>query len=270
MGKLLRIEIIKTFSSNTFRSLISLHLILFLLVVLAISKIDVSFGLFSVDALFQFPHVYDFFAWIASWFNIFLAIIGIVLVSNEFRFGTFKQHIIDGLNREQLVMGKVQVLLIIAVYGILLVLISSLVSGVIMGEDLSGSAMFKNIDILFVYFLQTLSYIAMGLFFAVLFKNNALAIITFILYLFPGEVIIRKLLFSDIQRYFPAKLISDLTPFPEYVSESLQGPGAASQMNFPMQAEPALSQATSVGMAIFYFIFFVGLAYWLLKARSFD
>jgi len=269
MGKLLRIEIIKTFSSNTFRTLITLHLVFFLLVILAISKIDMSVGVFSVDALFQFPHVYDFFAWVSSWFNILLAIIVIVLVSNEFRFGTFKQHIIDGLNREQLIAGKIQVLFIIAVYGFLLVLVSSLVSGFLMDSESMEKEMFQ-LDILFVYFLQTLSYVAMGLFFAILFRNNALSIITFILYLFPGEVIIRKLLFSDYERFFPAKLISDLTPFPEYVSENLSPQGTAGTMNLPVEAEPALSQSTALGLSGFYFIFFIGLAYWLIKTRSFD
>jgi hypothetical protein len=269
MGKLLRIETIKTFSSNTFRTLITLHLVFFLLVVLAISKIDISVGVFSVDALFQFPHVYDFFAWVSSWFNILLAIIVIVLVSNEFRFGTFKQHIIDGLNKEQLIAGKIQVLFIIAIYGFLLVLVSSMVSGFLMGSASFEKEMFE-LDILLVYFIQTLSYVAMGLFFAILFRNNALSIITFILYLFPGEVIIRKLLFSDYERYFPAKLISDLTPFPEYVSENLGPQGTANTIDLPMKAEPALSQSTALGLAGFYFILFIGLAYWLIKTRSFD
>ncbi|MGM0497187.1 MAG: ABC transporter permease [Bacteroidota bacterium] len=269
MRKLLRIEAIKTFSSNTFRSLITLHLVFFLLVILLISKIDISLGVFSVDALFQFPHVYDFFAWVSSWFNILLAIIIIVLVSNEFRFGTFKQHIIDGLNHEQLITGKVQVLFIIAVYGFLLVLVSSMISGLIMGSGSEGNELFQ-LDILFVYFLQTLAYVSMGLFFAVLFRNNALSIVSFILYLFPGEVIIRKLFFPAFERYFPAKLISDLTPFPEYVSESLGGPNSANQMDFPMATEPALSLSTSLGMTAFYFVLFIGLSYWLLKSRSFN
>jgi hypothetical protein len=77
-------------------------------------------------------------------------------------------------------------------------------------------------------------------------------------------------LFSDYERFFPAKLISDLTPFPEYVSENLGPQGAAGTMNLPVEAEPALSQSTALGLSGFYFIFFIGLAYLLIKTRSFD
>lgn len=266
MGKLLKIESIKTFSSNTFRTLISLHLIFFLLVILTLSKIDISMGTFSVEKLYQFPHVYDFFAWISSWFNILLAIIVIVLVSNEFRYRTFKQHIIDGLSREDLIIGKINMLLIIAVYGLILVFLASLVSGFIVNGD--DTSFYRGMDILLIYFVQTLSYISMGLLFAILFRNNALAIITFILYLFPGELIIRKLFFPSVENYFPAKLISDLTPFPEYVTQGFSMQGLSGQMNVNTQVEHTLSQGQSVIISVVYLIVFLGISYWLMKKRN--
>lgn len=269
MKKLISIEAIKTFSSNTFRTVIALHLLFFVLVVLGISRINFSTGDFSIDQLYAFPNVWGFFTWIASWFNVLLTVLIIVMVGNEYKFNTFKQQYIHGLTPGELLSGKIINIIYIALYALLLVIVASLVSGFISSSETTFNEIFVNSGIIFIYFIQAVAYMSLGMFMAVLFRNNALAIIVFFLYLFPGEIILRKWLFPMFENYFPAKIISSLTPLPEVIGERInQAQDMAQELHGTQIAEEAISQPLIVSLAIGYFLLFSGLSYWLLKSRS--
>ena len=259
MNKLLKVEWIKTISSNTFRTILSLHFLFFILVALGISRIDISTGRFSIESLYSFPHVWEFFTWIASWFNILLAILIIVLVSNEFRYNTFRQHVVNGLARGELLAGKMITLLYIAIYALALVIVASLVSGSIFTSEIVVADVLNRADIVFVYFVQAISYMSMGFLIA----------IVFILYLFPGELILRKLIFPGIENYFPARVISGLTPLPEVVNQNIS---QAQQMMQGMQGsvtvDEGMTQPVSVLIALGYFVLFTAISYLILKKRS--
>lgn len=218
MKKLFRIELCKILNYTSFRVILGLHLALFFLVIIITSQIEISVPGFKMRNLFQFPYVWESFSWIASWFNLLLAILVIVLVGNEFSFNTFRQHVIDGLSRNDLFLGKGIVILLIAVYGFLLVLLSSLIFGFIFSKDISFAIVFKNSYLLIVYFIQAIAYMTMGLFLAILLKNNALSIVIFILYFALIEPIIRSFFSQGVRRFFPVKIISNLTPAPEFLT----------------------------------------------------
>ena len=268
MRRVIQVENIKTFSSNSFRVIISLHLLFFILVLLSLSRIELSMGEFSVSCLFSFPALWEFFPWIASWFNLLLAVLIIVLTCNEFRYNTFRFQIMNGFHQGHLLAGKVYIMVVIALYALLLVILSGLVSGAIQQGGSGFSIHMSGFNHVGIYFLQTLAYMSLALFFAVLLRNNALAIVVFMLYLFPGEVILRKLLFSGVEAYFPAKLIGDLTPLPSLFTEQISLiPGADVQMS--QQASNMLSLSQGAGFAVLYTLVFLTATYLILKNRSF-
>ena len=269
MRRLIAIENIKTFSSSTFRVILSLHFLFFILVVLSISRIEVSLGHFSIARLYQFPNVWGFFSWVASWFNILLSVLVIVLVCNEYRFFTFRQQIMNGLQERHLLLGKVYMLFVIAVYALLLVVVSGIVAGILSesgGFSLSSLTGFGEV---MKYFLQTLAYMSMAMLFAVLLRNNGLTIVIFFLYLFPGEVIIRSLIFPNAKEYFPAKIISDLTPLPSIFSDQTAN---IQNMGMNMQTLPAKEAAMSSGLhailVMGYIALFLLITYLLLRRRT--
>ena len=267
MNKLIQVENIKTFSSNTFRVIISLHLLFFVLILLSISRIEISLGEFSVSRLYQFPNVWEFFPWVASWFNLLLAVLIIVLVCNEFRYKTFRLQIMNGMHEGHLTLGKIYIILVIAFYALLLVLVSGLVSGWLNGGGESGLFNVSGFQNVGIYFLQTVAYMSLAFLFAVIFRSNGLSIIFFILYLFPGEVIIRNLIFPSVEKYFPAKLISDLTPFPSmFTSQMTSLQGETLMMGGP--TGQAISTAQSAGFAMLYVLVFLGVSFLILRKRS--
>lgn len=266
-------EYTKIWSYTAFRVIILLHFILFFLVVLVTSRLDITIPGFSTDYLYQFPNIWEFFPWVASWFNLLLAILIIVMTGNEYTFRTFRQHVIDGLSRSDLLTGKVFLIITIAVYSMLMVLLFSLLFGFIFTRDMTAGLFVKKTYILLVYFVQAVAYMSTGFLLAILFRNTALAIILFILYRLIIEPVFRLFFPPEARLYFPMKVISNLTPMPEFLSISSGNkadPGNVDTLNLReigILAED-LPVYLNLLLALGYTALFIGLAWLLLRRRN--
>jgi len=273
MKKLLILEKIKALSYPAFRTLMIIHFLLFFLVVLVVSRVHFSIPGFSIKGLYQFPNIWEFFPWVASWFNIFLTIVLITLVGNEFAFKTFRQNVIDGLSRNDLIRGKLILIFTIAIYTFLMVLIAILIFGIIFTKDFSIDIIFENSYLILVYFVQAIGYMTLGLLFAVIFRNNALSIIMFLLY-FPVEGIIRLFFKTEYRPYFPLKIISNLTPKPEFLTiaseKSYTNSSGTSSLDFSEIGilPEDLPLGITLVMAAGYIGFFIALSTFLLNRKS--
>jgi ABC-2 type transport system permease protein len=273
MRSILLNEITKIWSYTAFRTIILLHFILFLLVVLVTSRLDITVPGFSTDYLYQFPNIWEFFPWVASWFNLLLAILIIVMTGNEYSFRTFRQHVVDGFSRSQLLSGKAFLMLMIGIYSLLMVLLFSLIFGFIFTSDYSGGAFIRKTYILLVYFVQAIAFMSAGFFLAVLFRNTALAIILFILYRLIIEPVMRLFFPPEARLYFPMKVIANLTPMPEFLSISSgkrPSGGGVDTLSFRemgLMAED-LPVLVNLMLAIGYTAIFITLAWWLLRKRN--
>ena len=266
-------EITKIWSYKAFRTIILLHFFLFFLVVLVTSRIDITIPGFSTDYLYRFPNIWEFFPWIASWFNLLLAILIIIMTGNEYTFRTFRQHVVDGLSRSQLVSGKGFLILMVAVYGLLMVLMFSLIFGFIFSSDYSGGVFVQKTYVLLVYFVQAVAYMTVGFFLAVLFRNTALAIVIFILYRLIIEPVLRLFFPSQARLYFPMKVISNLTPTPEFLSISSgnqPGTDAVDSLSFREMGLIAedLPVYLNLILSLAYIAIFIALAVLLLRKRD--
>lgn len=244
------------------------------MVVIVTSKIDIAVPGFSMRNLFRFPDVWASFAWIASWFNILLAIMVIVLVGNEFSFRTFRQQIIDGLKVDDLIIGKGFVIFLIAVYGLLLVFLSGAVFGIIFSHDFKFVDLFSKSYLLAVYFVQAIGYMVIGMLFAVIFRNNSLSIIMFLLYFIFIEPIIRKFFSPEVRQFFPVKIISHLTPPPEVLTiaseKTIENTAGSSNLDFESIGliSHQLSHVVTLILALLFIALFVFLVFWIMRKRD--
>ncbi|MEE4196430.1 MAG: hypothetical protein V2I54_02190 [Bacteroidales bacterium] len=274
MKKLFQLEKIKTLSYPAFKTLMIIHFILFFLVVLVVSRIHFSIPGFSVKGLYQFPNIWDFFPWVASWFNLFLAIVVILLVGNEFSFRTFRQNVINGLSRGDLITGKLIMIVTIAVYTFLMVLLAILIFGLIFTKDFTLAMMFEKSYFLLIYFIQAVGYMVLGMLIALIFRNNALSIIMFILYFAILEPIVRVLFKAEARRFFPAKIISNLTPTPEFLTMTSEKPYTSSSGKSPLDFHEIglVPENLSIGITLIlatgYIGFFIGLSYLITHKRN--
>jgi len=274
MKKLFELEKIKTLSYPAFKTLMIIHFLLFFLVILVTSRVHFTIPGFSVRGLYQFPNIWGFFPWVASWFNLFLAIVVILLVGNEFSFRTFRQNVIDGLSRNDLIGGKLILILAIAIYTFIMVLLAVLIFGLIYTRDLSFEIIFKNSYLILIYFIQAIGYMSMGILVAIIFRNNALSIIMFILYFALIEPIIRLFFKAEVRRFFPMKIISNLTPLPEFLTiaserkyTSASGESYLDLTEMGLLPEN-LSLGTTVFLAVGYIGFFIALSTVLINRRN--
>ena len=114
----------------------------------------------------------------------------------------------------------------------------------------------------------------LGLLFSIIFRNNALSIIMFILYFFPIEPIIRAIFKADARRFFPMKIISNLTPTPEFLTMTSEKTytNASGKSSLDLSEIGILPKnlplGITVALAAGYIGFFIALSYLLINRKN--
>lgn len=177
-----------------------------------IKKGGVPFDLFP----YNFPKVYQTFAWVSSFLLYFPGMLMILIISNEYSFKTHRQNIIDGLSRQQFITAKIFVGLIIA----LLTTILSFIFSIGFGLNFRGSISFEGSEYILYGFVQSLCYIFLAIILAVLLRRSGLAIAIFFLYGLIFETLIGTtidhFIFNapTIWYYMPLQASDVLIPIP--------------------------------------------------------
>ena len=226
MKKLLRIEMIKVLPYGVFQVLGILYLISFILsiIILPQIKLETSINesgtdLLDLPSMFSFPVIWDTYAYLAAKSNIYLAILVIFLAGNEFSYLTFRQQVITGLSRSDLLNGKVLTIFSITLANMVVIFLAGILYGVIFTSGYSGLDVVSHLPSLGIYFLQAVSYMLMALMLAVWLRNKTLAIVVLLVWSVILEplirLVLRKYIWVKIGLFFPVRVISRLSPFPE-------------------------------------------------------
>ncbi len=273
MKRLLQIEFIKLYTYAGFWVPAIFWIILYILSLFIVTQINIQLPGLETKSLFAFPHLWNITTWIASWFNLLLAIMIMIFTSNEFSFRTFRQHVIDGFSRGELFKGKALLMGVFSVAGVVLVLISTLILGIFFNTSETWPGILDKIYLPFVYFVQAFAYMSIALMIALLFKNIALSIITFLLYFLMIEPIIRLFLPDEILVFFPMKVISNLTPLPDIFHFSTQTQFYTTVNGQVISSEPPpppfeLPLWGNTLVSIAYIVIFLGISWWILKKKK--
>ena len=216
--KLIHIEQIKVLNYNPFRITFALYFIFFTLGILIYPKIDNEIPVISISDLFRFPDVWLFLTWITEPYNVMLALIVIMITTKEFNNHTFKTQIIFGLSRNELLIQKFLSIILLALFATLLVGLTSVTLGLIYSYKLTFKIAMENAWILGSYLLAAFGYMTIGLLIALLIKNTALSLLTFLaLRVFIEPVIFLIIKDYDTKWYLPFRTITRLTPVPDLI-----------------------------------------------------
>lgn len=172
-------------------------------------------GINLLDQAYSFNKVWDNMGWWTSIFVMFITILTITLISNEYTFRTQRQNIIDGLTRLESYHAKWMMVIAFALFTTAYTFIVGLMFG--MAND-SMSNFPGDIIKLFYVFVLSLNYYGFGLLLAYLFKRSGIAIGIFFLY----NMIVEKILQSFVNWRFnteafnllPLQASDELLPFP--------------------------------------------------------
>lgn len=259
MKNLIAIEWMKLKRLATMKVILIIYALTVPLIYFCLSYIKI--GPFELpESIYQFPECYNYVAYIASWFNLLVGVIIMVFTSNEIKYKTQRQNVIDGLSKRDVIFAKFGIVFLFSVAVTLYVALVGMIFGLIHSNDMSE--IFSGFEQIGAYFLTTLGYFSFAFFFANMVRMQALAIILYIFSTFI-ESIIGFVIAKEYSQFFPLTTFSNLIPFP-------YKPPMLEQME-NMQEVPEqfmLGQGWSAVFAVFYIICFVLISYWVIKRRD--
>ena len=256
MLDLIKIEYKKLIPYRTFWVIFGLFFIFTPIVFYGAGQIKIDGFPISFETMYNFPDVWNNITYIASWFNLLIGMLLVILVCNEFSFKTFRQHVIDGQDKADFIISKVILMTTFALFSTIYLLIVGALFGFISG----GGEFLTDIKYLMIYFIQSLGYMSVGLLIAVLIRSSALAIISFLSSILI-ESIIRSMVPDFVDQYFPMKIISNLTPFPTPKGLLVE------EMRNSIILDPLPLNTTLIVAMVYIFIFW-GLSYLLLTKKD--
>jgi ABC-2 type transport system permease protein len=202
--RLLHIEQIKLLNYNPFRITLGIYFLAFALGLLIYPAVDKEIPVISLSDLFRFPDVWLFLTWITEPYNILLALVIIMITTKEFSNHTFKTQLVFGLSRTELLLQKLMLIVVLALFATLLLGATSLTLGLIYSYKLTFHIALDNTYILVMYFISSVAYMSMGLLVALLIKNTAMSLLTFLAFrTFLDPVLFLILRKTEVKWYLP-------------------------------------------------------------------
>lgn len=269
MIRLAKIEFRKLFNSSTFWWLLGLHFFFYALISYFVEKvlsIEISSnentkGL-PLDTILSeidtFPDVWLNIGFVGGIFKIFLAILVIIGITNEYHFRTIRQNLIDGMSRLEFVISKGTSILFLSLVASLFLLLLGGLLGFLNTENLETEYIFEKIGFVAAYGVEVFAFLCLAFMIGNWVKKSGLAIGLFLLYYAIVEnilqFIIGRYISESVASLMPLEVIGGLVPssLGAHISRDFIG-----YPNWPM-----------VGLAFVYGLGFMAVSYFVLQKRD--
>jgi ABC-2 type transport system permease protein len=265
MIRLLQIELAKILPYKAFRTLIIIFLIGFVAMPWSFETIPIFRNL---QQLFEFPAIWFFYYFGAEFLSIALAIIIITVTCNEYVNQTWRQQTIDGMSRNELVMGKVLLMFAIALSLTVIFTLNGFIAGSINSFELVRSDILSKSGFIFGFFLHIFGIMSLAFFLANLLRRTGFSLFLFLAWLFPIELIIMGLLrgVAHDGGLIGSKLPVSVIYFCNVkIDEIMDDPTAILDIN---RLIPSGLGWENTVMKMAYIVLFIGLSWALVKRRD--
>lgn len=179
MLRLLNIELQKLRYSKSAK-IISITYFVLISFIALIASIEFSFGgtnfRIADQGIFNFPYIWHFNTYVAAILKLFLAIVIVSMMSNEYSYRTLKQNLIDGLSKKEFVLSKFLTVVGFALISTVFVFIVSMILGLSFSDYDEVGIIFSDLEYLLAYFVKLLGFFSFCLFLGVLVKRSAFAL----------------------------------------------------------------------------------------------
>lgn len=277
MKRLLSIELQKIWKNKASRVLTLTYFILLTFIAL-IASIKFDLGIFKFHlaemGIFNFPFIWHFNTYIAAILKLFLAIVIVSMMANEYSYGTLKQNLIDGMSKKEFILSKFLTVVLFATVSTIFIFIMSLILGFSFSSYTESSIIFSGLSYLLAYFIKLVGFFSFCLFLGILVKRSAFAL-GFLLVWNIIEGIIKGVLSfklfpesttaSSIMQFFPLESMSNLITEPFSRLSVLKNVGKQIGVDTIKNYNVELS---SVLIVLIWTVIFVYLSYNTLKKRD--
>ena len=179
MIRLLQIEFIKLWNNRASKVLIlSYFALLTSIALIAAIKFDigpVKFHLAEIG-IFNFPYIWHFNTFVTAFFKLFLAIVIVSMMANEYSNKTIKQNLIDGLSKKEFILSKFLTVVSFSLISTIFVFIVSLILGLIYSDYDELSIIFSDLEFIVAFFVKLIGFFSFCLFLGILVKRSAFAL----------------------------------------------------------------------------------------------
>jgi ABC-type transport system involved in multi-copper enzyme maturation permease subunit len=278
MKRLLSIELQKIWKNRASRILTISYFVLLTFIAL-IASIKFNIGSFKVHfaemGIFNFPYIWHFNTYIAAIIKLFLAIVIVSMMANEYSYGTLKQNLIDGMSKKEFILSKFLTVLTFAGISTLFIFVISMILGLMFSSYTEIDIILSDMGYLVAYFIKLTAFFSFCLFLGILVKRSAFAIgFLFVWNIFEG-IVHGVLRFKVFPKSDTASSITQFLPL-ESMANLIKEP--FTRLSVVRNVEAAIGGANSlkdysvqwgaVAIAVGWTVIFVLSSYKLLKKRD--
>lgn len=130
----------------------------------------------------NFPQIWNFLTYLTALLKIFLGLVIIFTISNEFTTKMFKQNIIDGLSRKEFLLSKVLTITTLSLISTLIVLLMGFILGFSYSKTTEAKLIFEEFYFVLGYFLKLFTFLSFLFFITVLLKRVVFVFLTFFIW----------------------------------------------------------------------------------------
>ena len=277
MLRLLDIELHKLKYSRSAKVLTFTYFILITFIAL-IASIEFDLGQvhfrLADQGIFNFPFIWHFNSYIAATLKLFLAIVIVSMMSNEYSNRTLKQNLIDGMSKKEFVMSKFLAVLLFSVISTLFLFVVTMILGLSFSDFTELSIIFSDMEYLLAYFIKLTGFFAFCMFLGILVKRSAFALgFLFIWWILESIAygVLKWELFrgtnvaDNVMQFFPLSAMSNLVVEPVTRLNFIQT--AASQIGSELEKDYGIHWYQLL-IVILWTSLFVHFSFKLLKRRD--
>ena len=276
MVRLLQIEFIKLWNNRASKILITSYFVLLTSIALiAAIKFDIGPVKFHLadQGIFNFPYIWHFNTFVTAIFKLFLAIVIVSMMANEYSNKTIKQNLIDGLSKKEFIASKFLTVISFSLISTIFVFVVSMILGLVYSDYNEISIIFSDLEFLLAFFIKLVGFFSFCLFLGIFVKRSAFALGFLILWAVLEQIVF-GLLGWKVMSWDNAKAVKDFFPL-ESMTNLIKEPFTrlSAVQNIGQQIGENMSFDYHVYwyeflIVIFWTVLFVYLSYVLLKKRD--
>jgi ABC-2 type transport system permease protein len=280
MTKLLKLEYYKNLNYRPFKIFTALYFaILIALLFIGLIDFDLFGGTinFKEEGIYNFPEIWNFTTWIVAILKIFLGLIIVFSICQEFSNRMFKQNTIDGLSRTEFISSKLLTIAIFTIVSTVVVFAITMFLGYKYSKTTESEAVFREIFFIGNYFVKLFTFFCFLMFLSILLRKSVFVFLAlFVFWIAEGilsavEVFTKvkglqgpqrnEVLQNDffITHLLPLESMSSLIPNPMMRLNMAKMLGMKYEFHYPTES--------MIACLVWCGIFIFG-SYWILRKRD--
>jgi len=277
MIKLLKLEYYKNLNYRPFKVFTILYFaILIALLFIGLVDFDLFGGTINLkeQGIYNFPEIWNFTTWIVALLKIFLGLIIVFSISQEFSNRMFKQNTIDGLSRKEFITSKLLTISVFTIVSTILVFAITIFLGYQYSTSTESEKVFKEIFFIGNYFVKLFTFFCFLMFLSVLLRKSVFVFLALFVF-WIGESILsavevftkvrglqgeqrNQILQNDffVTHLLPLESMSSLIPNPMMRLNMAKMMGMKYEFHYPTE---------SLVACLFWCALFIFGSYWILR-----